>query len=108
MINFNGREWRILEVPPFHTSLKRSDGVYTLGCCDDLTKTIYLNWNLNTKYFKRVLCHELTHAAMYSYNIDLTYEQEEVLADIIATYGEEIIDATNLLFSRLRNKKRGA
>ena len=42
---------------------------------------------------------------MYSYNIDLTYEQEEILADIIATYGEEIIDMTNLLFSRLKEQK---
>lgn len=105
MININGEEWRILEVSPFHPSFKRSDGTYTIGCCDDLTKTIYISERLNEVYFKKVLCHELTHAAMYSYNIDLTYEQEEVLADIIATYGEEIIEATNLLFSRLKNKK---
>jgi hypothetical protein len=34
-----------------------------------------------------VLSHELTHAAMFSYNIDLSYEQEELFADLIATYG---------------------
>lgn len=105
MININGEEWRILKVSPFHPALKRSDGTYAIGCCDDLTKTIYINEKLNETYLKKVLCHELTHAAMYSYNIDLTYEQEEVLADIIASYGEEIIEATNLLFNRLKNKK---
>jgi hypothetical protein len=53
---------------------------------------------------KKVLCHELTHAAMFSYNIYLTWEQEEILADLIATYGQEIIYMTNLLFNRLKSK----
>lgn len=105
MININGEEWRIVLISPFHPSLKRSDGSYTIGCCDDITKTIYISDNLNDFYLKKVLCHELTHAAMYSYDIDLTYEQEEVLADIIATYGQEIIDITNQLFNRLKQEK---
>ena len=42
---------------------------------------------------------------MFSYNVDLTYEQEEVLADIIATYGQEIIEMTNFLFLRLKEKR---
>jgi len=36
---------------------------------------------------KKVLCHELTHAAMFSYNVELTLDQEELFADLIATYG---------------------
>ena len=60
----------------------------------------------NGEYDKeKVLCHELTHAAMFSYNVDLTYEQEEVLADIIATYGQEIIHMANLLFKRLKDER---
>ena len=96
MININGEEWEVEEVIPLHPSLKRSNGTYALGCCDDLTKF----------YYKKVLCHELTHAAMYSYNLILTYEQEEILADIIATYGEEIIKITNSLFSRLKTQSK--
>ena len=42
---------------------------------------------------------------MFSYNIDLTYEQEEVLAEIIATYGQEIVHIANLLFKRLKNER---
>ena len=64
-----------------------SQGTYTLGACDNNLKTIYISDNLNDKYIKRVLSHELTHAAMFSYNIYLNYEQEEVLADLFATYG---------------------
>lgn len=36
---------------------------------------------------KKVLSHEITHAAMFSYNISLSMEQEELLADLVATYG---------------------
>ena len=78
---------------------------YTLGVCDDTLKTIYINAELNEKYIEKVLCHELTHAAMFSYNINLTIEQEELLADLIATYGQEIVYITNLIFQRIKEKK---
>ena len=105
MIRINGEEWRVLLVSPSHPSLVRRDGVITLGCCDDLNKTIYINEATNDFYLKKVLCHELTHAAMFSYNIDLTYEQEEIVADLIATYGQEIINMTNIIFKRLKDQK---
>lgn len=39
---------------------------------------------------------------MFSYNVDLSYEQEEVVADLIATYGQEIIKQTNIIFKKLK------
>ena len=54
---------------------------------------------------KKVLCHEITHAAMFSYDIVLTLDQEELLADLIATYGEEIIEVTNKIFSKIKNRE---
>jgi len=70
-----------------HPSLQRPNGSFTLGCCDDNLKTIYIADGLTDFYFKKVLCHELVHACMYSYNVELNDYQEEVLADLIATYG---------------------
>jgi hypothetical protein len=40
---------------------------------------------------------------MFSYNVNLNYDQEELLADLIATYGHEIIHMTNIIFKRLRD-----
>lgn len=57
---------------------------------------------LNAEMTWRVLCHEITHAAMYSYNVLLNVNQEELLADLVATYGYEIIEMTNLIFQRLK------
>lgn len=105
MININGEEWRVALVSPFDPMLQRSDKSYTLGVCDDITKTIYMSNNLSQEYMERVLCHELTHAAMFSYNIELTLEQEEILADLIATYGQEIVHITNLVFKRIVEKR---
>ena len=67
------------------------------------TKTIYINEELSDSMLKKVLCHELTHAAMFSYDVELTMEQEEMLADLIATYGQEIISITNLIFLKTNN-----
>ena len=105
MININGEEWRIALVSPFDPILQRSDKGFTLGVCDDIAKTIFINKDLSQKYIEKVLCHELTHAAMFSYNIDLTLEQEEILADLIATYGQEIVHITNLVFKRIMEKR---
>lgn len=108
MVNINGEYWTIYLVSPNHPSLIRSDGTVTIGACDDNKKAIYIVDNLSNKYFKKVLCHELTHACMFSYNINLTLEQEELLADLVATYGQEIVHMTNLIFKRLKeNKKQG-
>lgn len=99
----NNEEWRIRYVSPTHPSLYRmSKGDYTLGCCDDNNKTIYLNEKISGSLLKKVLCHEIAHAAMFSYNINLSYEQEELVADLIATYGNEIIYITNKIFNKLK------
>lgn len=105
MININGEEWKVLLVSSTHPQLYRSDGSKTLGCCDDNEKTIYIDDSINDFYLKKVLCHELTHAAMFSYNVELGEMQEEILADLIATYGQEIIHMTNTIFKRLKEKK---
>ena len=91
-------------VSPDHPQLMRSDGTYSIGACNDALKTVYINEELNDFYIKKVLCHELTHAAMFSYNVDLSLEQEEIVADLIATYGQEIILQTNSMFNRIRER----
>ena len=103
MFRINGEEWDILAVSANHPKLMRSDGSKSVASCDDDTKTIYVDRTLQGAFLKKVLCHEITHAAMFSYNVDLSYDQEELLADLIATYGDEIIQITNTVFSKIRN-----
>ena len=102
MFNINGEEWKIIAVSPNDPHLKRSDGGYTIGVCDDYLKCIFVATGLSMVLLKKVLCHEIVHAAMFSYNVDLTLEQEELVADLVATYGEEIIDITNTVFKKIK------
>ena len=104
MFFINDINWHIVQTSFNHPKLFRSDGSLSIGACDDTTKTIYLNENLTGDQLKKVLCHEITHAAMFSYNVNLTPDQEELLADLIATYGEEIIEITNKIFKKIRYK----
>ena len=105
MFSINGEIWRVKFVSPFHPMMFRIDGTQTIGACDDITKTIYVNVELNEQMIKRVLCHEVVHAVMFSYNVEISLEEEELLADLFATYGQEIIDITNRIFLRLKEKR---
>ena len=73
MFSINGEEWDILAVSANHPKLMRSDGSRSVASCDDDTKTIYVDRTLQGAFLKKVLCHEITHAAMFSYNVDLSY-----------------------------------
>jgi uncharacterized protein YjaZ len=74
MFNINGELWHVLLVSENHPALWRSDGSKTIGSCDDNTKSIYILENLSEDYIRKVLCHELTHACMFSYNVELTLQ----------------------------------
>lgn len=104
MVNINGIEWKVLLVEPTHPMLQRNDGSWTLGACSNDTKTIYIKEDLDLGKMKKVLCHEITHASMFSYHISLTYDQEELLADLLASYGAEIIEKTNYIFNIISQK----
>ena len=104
MFNINNELWQLEFVPSLSYHLRRPNGAYTIGVCNDLDKKIYISEELEGALLKKVICHELTHAAMFSYDVELSLKQEEILADIIATYGEEIIHITNTLFDKIKGR----
>lgn len=103
MFLINNVYWKLAFVSPDYPLLRRITGEFSIGACDNLTRTIYINETLTGKLLKKVLCHEITHAAMFSYNVQLTLEQEQLIADLISTYGEEIVYITNKIFTKLEN-----
>ena len=103
MFLINNIYWKLTFVEPNYPLLINYDGDYSIGACDNLTRTIYINNTLTGNLLKKVLCHQLTHAAMFSYGVALSLQQEELVADLISTYGEEIIYTTNKIFVRLSN-----
>ena len=102
MFLINNVHWKLAFVPSNFPLLQRLNGQYSIGACDNLTRTIYINQNLQGALLNKVLCHQITHAAMFSYNVNLSIEQEELIADLISTYGQEIIYITNKIFTKLK------
>ena len=55
----------------------------------------------NKSKMYKVLCHEIVHSIIFSYDILLNAYQEEVLANIVATYGKYIINIANRICSQI-------
>lgn len=102
MIEINRLLWDVRVEYPYDPIFLNRDGIYTLGACDTATRTIYLASNIRKSKLKEVLCHEIAHAVIFSYDIELNYEQEELFANIIALYGEEILVLTNTILKVLQ------
>lgn len=95
MFTINGERWWIVLVDPMDEALLMPQGNYALGACSDITKTIYISNLVYGDLFEQVLCHELVHASMFAYNVKLSFKEEELIAEIISIFGEEIIRNTD-------------
>ena len=100
----NGVRWRVRLVSPAHPLLLTPWKTHALGVCDKVTQTICIDETLSPQELKEVLCHEIVHAFMYSYMIDLSYSEEELVAELMSQYGEEILETTNIIYDGIRMK----
>lgn len=87
----NNYKWQVIFVPSNSPLLQRSDGVLTVGVTDRNDLTVYLSDALRGAFLRKVLLHELCHCFIFSYNYDLTIEQEEFVCDFLASNAEDII-----------------
>lgn len=102
MFEINGIAWEVYKVPPNSPYLRRSDGVLTLGVTDFNDRAVYLSNALHGAFLRKVYIHEVCHAAIFSYGINLDLMQEEFLCDFIATYGDEIFAIVDDFFRVLK------
>lgn len=95
----NGIKWEVISVEPFSDCLRRSDGSFAVGVTDNSTKTICLSNRLYGAYKRKVLIHEICHAVCMSRDIHIPIEQEEFLCDFVASYGDEVFNIAERMFS---------
>lgn len=98
----NNITWEIIFVNPNNVNLLNDYGEYTLGMTDNNVKCIFLSNELHGEMLYKVLCHELVHTYSFSYDVDLTREDEERLAQFISDYGKSIILNTEYLLHSMR------
>lgn len=104
-IYINNILWKIKLVKSHNSNLYRNDGSLTIGMTDNNKCTIYINENLDGEILYKVLCHELCHAFVYSYNIILSNEMEELLSDFISSYGKTILECTDEIAGKIIKEK---
>jgi hypothetical protein len=102
MFIINSITWNIKFVEPYSDYLRRSDGSLTVGVTDFPKRTVYLSELLKGAFLRKVMAHELTHCFCFSYDIVLGIDEEERMADFIATYGEELIYLLDNIISNIK------
>ena len=98
----NGTNWRVQYENALSGELRRSDGTISLGVTDRNTHTIYLSDKLQGFMQRKVLIHEVCHAICMSYDVHLPIEQEEILCDFVATYGDEVFGIVDMILMAVR------
>lgn len=94
-IIINNITWKIKFIPEDSGDLRRDNGTSTIGMTDNNIKMIFLSDQLYGSLLYHVLCHELVHAFCFSYDIYIEDQEEERLANFIATYGRSILNLTD-------------
>lgn len=94
--------WDICFVSPHSKKLIRSDGSYSVGVTDSTEQTIYISDMLQGAFLRKVICHEIVHAFIFSNGIYIPLEEEERIADFVASYGGEILDITETVLTEIR------
>lgn len=98
----NERKWNIVFVSPWSDRLTRSDGTRTVGVAFLDENTIYISKTAHGAFLRRILAHELVHAFCLSYSIFMSIDEEERLADWVATYGTELVYLLDDLMGTLK------
>lgn len=94
--------WRVIDVPSNAPILQRANGNFTLGCCDNYEKTIYISNALSYQKYKQVLAHELCHAYIFELGISIPTTEEEMICNLVADYGRNLFDIVDMLSELIR------
>lgn len=107
MFEINGKVFDIQYVSPTHEKLMKWDGTYALGCTDARDMCVYVNKFLKGALLRKVVCHELVHCFCIAYGCVLDVETEEICADFLATYGQEVFEVADEVLSDLMRYRYG-
>lgn len=112
MIKFkiNNHDWDIRLV-----EYEGDDAVSVCGHCDYIRNIIYININMRPAQRKSTIIHELSHAFRWSYGFELDVEHskisnaeiEEIVANFVESFGEQIVELANKLNLKLEKEING-
>ena len=89
-LNINNFHYELIYVDEKDENLEIDNGDYRSGITDFRKKKIYIANNLNNDSYKYTLKHELTHAIIDSYGLLQIEWNDEIIADFMAIYSNEL------------------
>lgn len=99
----NGQHWTVEFVNSSDRRLIDRTGIRTVATTDPRTHTVYVSNDIRGVFLIRVMIHEMTHCAMFSYGLipivhtwvtpDKWVQAEEWVCNFIADYGIYIFKA---------------
>lgn len=104
-LKINNLEWCIKLVPTRDRNLAVSEVSGSYGVCNPTDLTIYLDESMSYTRMKQTLSHELTHAYLISYMLDLkeNYSEDEI-CEFVALYSQHILDDCRKFMEFYRNE----
>lgn len=102
MFYINGIKWNVCFVNCDNPILyDYINNVFSVATTDLLTHTIYISNEIYGNFLYKVLKHEIYHCYEFSMTYDFPTYYEEIIADFIANYGEELIDIAQNVYEQI-------
>jgi Zn-dependent peptidase ImmA (M78 family) len=92
MIKIGKYKYKIQDIDNMDSEELTVGGIKCYGTTDYLKQMIYMWSNATKERYNSTLRHELSHATLESYGLSKESYTEEEVCDIIANYGEDIVD----------------
>lgn len=91
-IKINGLKWKVYFVKSGSPKLADEDGKRSiLGITYFRECEIYIDKELHKRLRKQTVIHELVHALLFSYGIDIEGATEENVCDLIGAHLDELV-----------------
>ncbi len=100
-ITIHNYKWIIKLVESNNKNLLMDDNEYHSGVTNFRDKVIYINSDLCKDSFSYTLYHELTHAFINSFGMLQVDWNDEIVADFVAVYIQDIMQAYNYVYKDL-------
>ncbi len=98
----NNYIWKVDFIEPNNIVFLRPDNTMTVGVTDNYEKTIYISNCLKGRFLYKVIYHELCHAFIFSFGIEIEEEQEEKLVQMLTEYSKDISNIADKIYDSLK------